>query len=184
MRDATRTGAVPIQASLPLLRFLNAGGSRQSESCLFLNVWTPGLDGAKRPVLVWIHGGGFLIGAGSTPVYEGHDLARRGDIVLVTINYRLGALGFAHLNGVCGEEFRDASNAGLRDQVAALEWVRDNIDRFGGDPGNVTILCQYPCSRGVFEKLDAFRFDSSHFPVVSWKFTARTIKCQEDFLGT
>ncbi len=163
-RDATRSGAVPIQASLPLLRFLNAGGSRQSESCLSLNVWTPGLDGAKRPVLVWIHGGGFLIGAGSTAVYEGHDLARRGDIVVVTINYRLGALGFVHLNGVCGEEFRGASNAGLRDQVAALEWVRDNIERFGGDPGNVTVFGQsagamsigallgVPRARGLFHR--------------------------------
>jgi para-nitrobenzyl esterase len=141
-RDATRSGAVPIQPSVPLFRFLNAGGTRQSESCLSLNVWTPGLDGARRPVLVWIHGGAFLIGAGSTPVYEGHDLARRGDIVVVTINYRLGALGYVHLNGICGEEFRGACNAGLRDQIAALEWVRDNVDRFGGDPGNVTVFGQ------------------------------------------
>ncbi len=127
---------------MPLLRFLNAGGSGQSENCLHLNVWTPGLDGAKRPVLVWIHGGAFLIGAGSTPIYEGRDLARRGDIVIVTINYRLGALGYLHLNGVGGEEYREASNAGVRDQIAALEWVRDNIERFGGDPGKVTIFGQ------------------------------------------
>jgi para-nitrobenzyl esterase len=142
VRDATHAGAVPLQASLPLFRFLNAGGNRQSENCLHLNVWTPGLDGAKRPVLVWIHGGAFLIGAGSTPVYEGQDLARRGDLVLVTINYRLGALGYLHLNGIWGEEFHDACNAGLRDQIAALEWVRANIDRFGGDPGNVTVFGQ------------------------------------------
>jgi para-nitrobenzyl esterase len=83
-----------------------------------------------------------MIGAGSTAVYEGQDLARRGDIVVVTLNYRLGALGFVHLNGVCGEEFRYACNAGVRDQIAALEWVRDNIDRFGGDPGNVTVFGQ------------------------------------------
>ena len=127
---------------MPLFRFLNAGGTRQSENCLSLNVWTPGLDDARRPVLVWIHGGAFLIGAGSTPVYEGQDLARRGDLVVVTINYRLGALGYIHLNGVCGEQFHDACNTGLRDQIAALEWVRDNIDRFGGDPGNVTLFGQ------------------------------------------
>jgi carboxylesterase type B len=121
---------------------LNAGGNRQSENCLHLNVWTPGLDGARRPVLVWIHGGGFLIGAGSTAVYEGQDLARRGDLVVVTINYRLGALGYAHLNGLWGEKFHDACNAGPRDQIAALEWVHANIDRFGGDPDNVTVFGQ------------------------------------------
>jgi para-nitrobenzyl esterase len=125
-----------------MLSFLNAGVARQSEGCLHLNVWTPGLDGAKRPVLVWIHGGGFLIGSGSAPVYEGQGLARRGDVVVVTFNYRLGALGFVHLNGVGNEDFRGASNAGLRDQIAALEWVRDNIERFGGDPGNVTVCGQ------------------------------------------
>jgi para-nitrobenzyl esterase len=141
-RKATRPGAVPIQASVPWLKFLNAGGARQSEGCLFLNVWTPSLDTAKRPVLVWIHGGGFLIGSGSSLVYEGQGLARRGDLVVVTMNYRLGALGFVHLSQACGDQFRDASNAGVRDQIAALEWIRDNIDRFGGDPGNVTVCGQ------------------------------------------
>ena len=141
-RKATRPGAVPVQASVPMLSFLNAGGARQSEGCLYLNVWTPGVDGAKRPVLVWIHGGGFLIGSGSTRIYEGHGLARRGDVVVVTFNYRLGVLGFVHLNGVGDEEFSDASNAGVRDQIAALEWIRDNIERFGGDPDNVTVCGQ------------------------------------------
>jgi para-nitrobenzyl esterase len=139
---ANRAGRVPIQASVPWLSFLNAGAAPQSEECLYLNVWTPGLDMAKRPVLVWVHGGGFLIGAGSTPIYEGHNLAHRGDIVVVTFNYRLGALGYIHLNGVGGDDFRDASNAGVRDQIAALEWVRDNIASFGGDPGNVTVAGQ------------------------------------------
>ena len=96
--EATRPGPVAHQASLPLMSFMNAGGARQSESCLHLNVWTPGLDGAKRPVLMWLHGGGFLIGAGSTRVYDGHSLAQRGDLVVVTFNYRLGALGFLHLS--------------------------------------------------------------------------------------
>ena len=141
-REALRPGAVPIQASVPVFSFINAGAARQSEDCLYLNVWTPGLDGAMRPVLVWIHGGAFLIGSGSTPVYQGHGLARRGDLVVVTINYRLGALGYLHLNRSGAEEFRGASNAGVRDQIAALEWVRDNIERFGGNPNNVTVCGQ------------------------------------------
>lgn len=164
VRKATRPGPVPVQASLPWLSFLNAGGARQSEDCLYLNVWTPGLDDRKRPVLVWIHGGGFLIGAGSTRIYEGSQLARRGDMVVVTINYRLGALGYVHLNEVCGSDFEDASNAGVRDQIAALEWVRDNIESLGGDPGNVTLCGQSagamsigallgaPRARGLFRR--------------------------------
>jgi para-nitrobenzyl esterase len=140
--EATKPGAVAHQASLPLMSFMNAGGARQSEDCLHLNVWSPGLDGAKRPVLVWIHGGGFLIGAGSTRVYDGHSLAQRGDLVVVTFNYRLGAFGFMHLNGIGGDEFAGASNAGIRDQIAALEWVHENIERFGGNPDNVTVCGQ------------------------------------------
>ena len=141
-RLATSPGAVSHQARMPVFSFLNTGGARQSEDCLHLNVWTPALDGARRPVLVWIHGGGFLIGSGSTRIYDGHSLARRGDLVVVTINYRLGALGYLHLNEIGGEEFQHASNAGVRDQIAALEWIRDNIDRFGGDPNNVTVFGQ------------------------------------------
>jgi len=141
-RPAPRAGDVAYQARKPVFSYLNTGGARQSEDCLNLNVWTPGLDGRKRPVLVWIHGGGFLIGSGSTRIYDGHSLARRGDLVVVTINYRLGAFGFLHLNGIGGDAFRHASNAGLRDQVAALEWIRDNIERFGGDPDNVTVFGQ------------------------------------------
>ncbi len=141
-RKATRAGNVSIQPSLPWMKFLNAGGAAQSEDCLHLNVWSPDLDTAKRPVLVWIHGGGFLIGAGSTPIYEGRSLAKRGDMVVVSINYRLGALGYIHLNGLGGQGFEDVCNAGVRDQIAALEWVRDNIEAFGGDPDNVTVCGQ------------------------------------------
>jgi para-nitrobenzyl esterase len=140
-----------------MMRFLNAGGARQSEDCLYLNVWTPGLDGAKRPVLVWIHGGAFLIGAGSTPIYRGQALARRGDLVVVTINYRLGALGFLRLNGLDGEGLEGASNAGLRDQIAALQWIRDNIEHFGGDPGNVTVCGQSAGAMSVAALLGAPR---------------------------
>jgi len=164
VRKATRHGAVPIQASVPRLTYLNAGGTRQSEECLFLNVWAPARSEAKRPVLVWVHGGAFLIGSGSTAIYDGHGLARRGEIVVVTFNYRLGALGYLHLNGIGGEEFHGASNAGLRDQIAALEWVKENIAGFGGDPENVTLagqsagamsigaLLASPRARGLFHK--------------------------------
>ena len=87
--EAVRPGAVAIQAGLPMASFLNAGGANQSEGCLHLNVWTPGTDSSRRPVLVWIHGGGFLIGAGSTRIYDGHSLAQRGNLVVITFNYRL-----------------------------------------------------------------------------------------------
>lgn len=112
----------------------------QSEDCLYLNVWTPGLDDAHRPVLFWIHGGGFAGGSGSAPVYKGSRLAARGNVVVVTINYRLGSLGFLNLNEITGGGIPATGNEGLLDQIAALKWVRHNITAFGGDPGNVTIF--------------------------------------------
>jgi para-nitrobenzyl esterase len=136
----------------------------QSEDCLYLNVWTPGVDGARRPVLVWIHGGGFAIGSGSQALYDGAPLARRGDVVVVTINYRLGPLGFLHLREVTGGRIPATGNEGILDQVAALEWVRENVAAFGGDPANVTILGEsaggmsvgtllgLPRARGLFQK--------------------------------
>ncbi len=142
VRDATRPGFAPPQFAVPMLSWINAAARDVGEDCLTLNVWTPAPDGARRPVLLWIHGGGFLIGSGATPVYNGGDLARRGDVVVVTINYRLGALGFAHLGSALGAGFEESTNLGVRDQVAALEWVRDNIERFGGDPNNVTVFGQ------------------------------------------
>lgn len=142
VRDARVPGPTPLQMSVPFFRAANAGAGRQSEDCLYLNVWTPGLDDARRPVLVWIHGGGFLVGAGSTPIYDGASLAARGDIVVVTINYRLGALGHVHLKQALGRDFKDAANAGSKDQAAALQWVQDNIEAFGGDAANVTVAGQ------------------------------------------
>ena len=125
----------------PLAFAFNArSADNRNEDCLYLNVWTPGLDDRKRPVLVWIHGGGFSSGTGGTPMYAGASLAQRGDAVVVTINYRLGALGFLNLNEVTGGRIPASGNEGLLDQVKALEWVRDNIERFGGDPGRVTIF--------------------------------------------
>jgi para-nitrobenzyl esterase len=110
------------------------------EDCLFLNVWTPGLaDGGKRPVLVWLHGGGFTSGSGSSNAYDGARLAARGDAVIVTVNHRLNVFGYLYLDQY-GEQFAGSANAGIMDLVASLEWVRDNIEAFGGDPDNVLIF--------------------------------------------
>ena len=111
-----------------------------AEDCLSLNVWTPNADDEARPVMVWIHGGAFVTGSGSSPIYDGSNLSRRGNVVVVTINYRLGVLGFLNLNEVTGGRISSTGNEGLLDQAFALEWVRDNIARFGGDPNNVTIF--------------------------------------------
>jgi para-nitrobenzyl esterase len=117
--------------------------ARQNEDCLFLNVWTPQLGGArKRPVMVWFHGGGFNYGSGSWPAYDGHNLASRHDVVLVTVNHRLNAFGYLYLGGLLGDSCATSGNAGQLDLIAVLEWVRDNITEFGGDPGNVTIFGQ------------------------------------------
>ncbi len=153
--ETTRPGPSAPQYSMPVFRWINLAGGRPGYDCLSLNVWTPGLDSARRPVLVWIHGGGFLVGSGSTPVYHGRDLALRGDVVVVTINYRLGALGFAHLGAVLGDGF--AWNLGVRDQIAALEWVRDHVELFGGDPDNVTVFGQSAGGMSVAALLGAPR---------------------------
>jgi para-nitrobenzyl esterase len=113
----------------------------ESEDCLFLNVWTPGVnDNGKRPVMFWLHGGGFSTGSDSGALFIGANLARRGDVVVVGINHRLGALGFTHLGDLGGEAFVHSGNVGMLDAVAALAWVRDNIERFGGDPNRVMIF--------------------------------------------
>jgi para-nitrobenzyl esterase len=112
----------------------------ESEDCLVLNVWTPGLDDGRRPVMVWIHGGGYTTGSGSWPLYNGAALARRGEVVVVTVNHRLGVLGYLHLAELGGPELATSGNAGMLDLVASLEWVRDNIESLGGDPANVTIF--------------------------------------------
>lgn len=110
-----------------------------SEDCLTVNVWTPRPDAGKRPVLFWIHGGGFTVGSARNTWYDGQHLAARGDVVVVSINYRLGAWGFLDLRSY-GARYRESANVGLLDQIAALRWVQQNIAHFGGDPGNVTIF--------------------------------------------
>lgn len=137
-----------------------------SEDCLKINVFTPGIkDGKKRPVLFWIHGGGFTAGnAIEQDGYGGENFARFGNAVVCSINHRLGPLGFCNLAGVGGEKYAASGNVGMLDIVASLEWVRDNIENFGGDPGNVTIMGQsgggakvcmltaMPSAKGLFHK--------------------------------
>ena len=113
------------------------------EDCLVLNVWTAGLrDAHRRPVMVWLHGGGYTTGSGGFVIYDGTELARKHDVVAISLNHRLSALGYLDLSGIGGERYADSSNLGNLDIIAALEWVRDNIAEFGGDPGNVTIFGQ------------------------------------------
>lgn len=163
--DATRYAPACMQGGIP---WPPATPSEpQSEDCLYLNVWRPaGVSPAARlPVMVWIPGGGWTDGSGSAPLYDGSPLARRG-VVVVTLNYRVGAFGFLAHEALSNESPRhDSGNYGLRDQVAALRWVRDNIDAFGGDPGRVTIFGQSagsmsanlltvsPPARGLFQRV-------------------------------
>jgi para-nitrobenzyl esterase len=163
IRDATRFGPRPPQAPSRLEGLLGMAALEQSEDCLFLNVWTPGGDDAKRPVMVWFHGGAFVFGAGSVGIYDGEALAAH-DVVVVTVNYRLGALGFVALAQVSDGQAPGSGTEGLADQILALDWVRRNIAAFGGDPGNVTIfgesagamsvaaLLASPAARGLFHK--------------------------------
>ena len=141
VRDATEFGPVAPQNPSPLETMMGADAPVIDErSSLTLSVFTPGLDDARRPVMFWIHGGAFVIGSGSSPIYDGTRFAEHGDVVVVSINYRLGAFGFLHLDQIFGDEFADSGNAGILDQVLALEWVRDNVAAFGGDPDQVTIF--------------------------------------------
>lgn len=135
-----------------------------SEDCLRLNVWTPALDEGRRPVLVWLHGGGFSWGSGASRLTSGDALARRHGLVVVSVNHRLGILGYLHLAAAAGRDWAGSGVAGLLDLRLALEWVRDQIGSFGGDPGNVTIaghsgggakvacLLALPSARGLFRR--------------------------------
>lgn len=136
-----------------------------SEDCLVLNVWTPRVnDRARRPVMVWLHGGGFSTSSGADPLYDSVNLALRGDVVAVTINHRLNIFGYLHLGDLLGKEYAASGNAGQLDIIAALNWVKENIAQFGGDPNNVTIfgwsggarkvanLLAMPSAKGLFHK--------------------------------
>ncbi|MEN8678023.1 MAG: carboxylesterase/lipase family protein [Alteriqipengyuania sp.] len=150
-----------IQAIFPT----STEAKMDNEDCLFLNVWTPAAgDGGKRPVMVWFHGGGYAYGSGNWPAYNGRNLAEKGAVVVVTVNHRLNAFGYLNLAEKFGEEFAASGNVGNLDLVRSLEWVRDNIAGFGGDPENVTImgesgggskvshLMAMPAADGLFDK--------------------------------
>jgi para-nitrobenzyl esterase len=168
--DALTLGAPAIQVGVPPGETTGGrsagdppapGQPGTDEDCLFLNVWTPGLTG-KRPVMVWLHGGGFANGSGGAAMYDGGALARRGDVVTVTVNHRLNVFGYLNLAELGGHP--SSGEAGMLDIVQALAWVRDNIARFGGDAGNVTIfgesgggmkvalLLAMPAAKGLFHR--------------------------------
>jgi para-nitrobenzyl esterase len=172
VRDAVQWGnkspqiaAAGQATTIMYLDYTEGGLGRQSEDCLVLNVWSKaGRDGGKRPVMVRIHGGGFSTGTGNHPMYWGHASAKRGDVIYVSMNHRLGALGYLDLSQAGGAPYAHSGNAGMLDLVAVLEWVRDNAENFGGDPNNVMImgesgggakvstLCAMPAAKGLFHR--------------------------------
>jgi para-nitrobenzyl esterase len=162
VRDALAYGPTAPQT-------VGTGGGRpgappEDEDCLVLNVFTPSVSGGKRPVMVWLHGGGFSTGSGSSPINDGTSLAHTSDVVVVTINHRLNVLGSTYLGEAAGPEFALSGAVGILDIVAALEWVRENIAHFGGDPNLVTIfgqsgggrkvatLMSMPSAKGLFQR--------------------------------
>lgn len=145
VREATEFGPAAWQPSEGRIRDTYWGFSgmdAMSEDCLVLNVWTQGLkDNKKRPVMVWLHGGGFTAGSSSIHMtYYGKALAKTHDVVVVSVNHRLGIFGYLHLSEIFGEEYASSGNGGMLDIVEALKWVRDNISNFGGNPSNVMIF--------------------------------------------
>jgi para-nitrobenzyl esterase len=185
IKDASQFGPASPQS-----KRIAKAATKQSEDCLSLNIWSPAADGKKRPVMFWIHGGGFLVGSNSTEMYDGASLARTGDVVVVNINYRLGALGFLYLNDIKGKQTGFDDNLGIRDQIAALQWVRDNIAAFGGDPEAVTIfgesagaisvltLMGTPSARGLFKRaiVESAPPESLLQPQVATEMTRRYLK--------
>jgi para-nitrobenzyl esterase len=166
VRDALQYGPRSPQGPSGLIPEDAAEDRREAagEDCLRLNVWTPDTRSRRRPVMLWLHGGGFAQASGSFIIYDGANLARRRDVVVVTLNHRLNVFGFLYLAELGGSKWADAGNVGMQDVVLALQWVRDNIAAFGGDPGNVTIFGQsggggkvcallgMPAAKGLFQK--------------------------------
>ncbi len=166
VREAVEFGPRSPQGPSGLIPEVAAVDRREpaSEDCLRLNVWTAGVGAGHRPVMVWLHGGGYSQGSGAFIVYDGANLACRHDVVVVTVNHRLNVFGYLYLAELGGEKYANSSNVGMLDIVAALEWVRDNIAAFGGDPSNVTIFGQsggggkvstlmaMPSAKGLFHR--------------------------------
>lgn len=165
-----------------------------SEDCLFLNLWTPALrDGGRRPILVYIHGGGYNTGSGSDPLYDGSRLCRRGDVVVVTVNHRLNAFGYLFL-GEFNARYAASGNVGQLDLVAALQWVREHAAEFGGDAGNVTVFGQsgggakiatlmaMPAARGLFHR--AWTMSGQQVTAAGPRAAAQRARLYMDALGT
>ena len=170
IRDALQYGPSSPQQpgsplSVPFFTVFNTPPSiPNGEDCLVLNVWAPARPQGKVPVMVWLHGGGFTEGSGSGPAFDGTNLASRGDVILITVNHRLGASGYTDFSRVVGGPFADSANVGMRDIVAALQWVNRNIAAFGGDPsrvmifgqsgggGKVSTLLAMPSAKGLFSR--------------------------------
>ncbi|MFS0776936.1 carboxylesterase/lipase family protein [Neobacillus sp. 3P2-tot-E-2] len=148
IREAVNFGDAAPQPKMAAA-LLQKRGISTNEDCLYLNVWSPSADNKRRPVMFWIHGGAYFQGTGANGMFNGESFAAQGDIVLVTLNYRLGPLGYLQLAHLGGEEFAFSGNCGTLDQIAGLEWVRDNIEAFGGDPNKVTIFGQSSGSGSV-----------------------------------
>lgn len=165
VRDALEHGPQSPQMENPGGLFAAMfGDGPHSEDCLRLNVWTPSLGGKARPIMVWVHGGGYIWGSGNAPVYDGARLAAKGDVVVISITHRLGPIGFLHVGELLGTEYADSASVGMLDIVLALKWVAANARAFGGDPDNVTlfgesgggakinILMAMPAAQGLFHK--------------------------------
>ncbi len=169
VRDATRLGPnapqiIPAGAGAESPIFSAPSAVPQGEDCLVLNIWTPGPDRAARAVMVWLHGGGFAFGTAGAPLYDGTNLARAGDVVVVGVNHRLNVLGYTYLGEHLGAEFSASGNVGQLDIVAALQWIRENIAAFGGDPNRVLVfgesgggmkvsaLMAMPSAKGLFHR--------------------------------
>ena len=193
VRDATVFGDRCPQLTLPDGPAFSSWTepTHASEDCLNLNVWTPGLrDGRRRPVMVWLHGGGYALSSGASSVFDGTRLAKRGDVVVVTLNHRLNLFGYLYLAKLAGSDYADSGNVGQLDIVAALHWVHDNIAEFGGDPNTVMIfgesggggkvgtLMAMPAAKGLFQRAAM----ESGFAVTALSADAAT-KTAESFLA-